>query len=152
MQCHQRDKMILLLIKIHITFSIRCSLVLEVDVAKRTVRNGKEIHTRKWNGASVRAQRLPRPRPERSGASDRLLRGRRTKKLHVCRRRHGRHRRLVPTHFGRRRRPVPMSSPRLRMSLFLRVVSLLVLSFLSHVLSVDCRHAHFERVFFGWPF
>lgn len=87
-----------------------------------------------WNGASVRARRLPRPRPAPdSRATDRLLRGRRPKKLHV-RRGHGRHRGLVPCHLGRGRRPVLMFSSRLRMPLLLLgIVSLLVLPLMPEV-------------------
>lgn len=87
-----------------------------------------------WNGASVRARRLPRPRPALdSRATDRLLRGRRPKKLDV-RRRHGRHRRLVPRHLGRSRRSIIMFSPRFRMPLLLLgIVSLLVLPLMPQI-------------------
>lgn len=103
-----------------------------------------------WNGASERAQRQPRPRPgSGSGPTDRLLRGRRPKKLDVCRRRHRRHCRLVPADLRRRRRAVPVSSPRLRMPLFLRIVSLLVLPLLSQILSVYLLHADSRRVLLG---
>lgn len=70
-----------------------------------------------WNRASVRSRRLPRTRAAGSRAADRLLRGRRPKKLHVGRRRHGRHGRLVVALRRGRRRAV--FSPRLGMSMLL---------------------------------
>lgn len=81
-----------------------------------------------WNSASVRARR----QPARGGSRvrDRLLRGRRAKKLRVSGG-HGGHGGLIPPHLGGGRRAVlvPVFSPRFGMPLFLGVVRFLVLPF-----------------------
>lgn len=100
----------------------------------------------------MRAQRLLQLRPASdSRATDRLQRGRRSKKLDVRRCRHRRHGRLIPRHLCCCRRPVLMFSPRLRMALLLfRIVRLLVFPLVPLVLFLDTGHA--VSVFRRWPF
>lgn len=90
----------------------------------------------------MQARRLPRPLPESdSRASDRLQRGRRPKKLCVGRRRHSRHRRLIPRHLGRRCRSILVFSSRFRMSLLFRTIGFFVLSFMPRILFLYSKHA-----------
>lgn len=85
------------------------------------------------NVGIVRAQRR-RLGAAGSRAADRLLRGRRPKKLRIGSG-HSRHGRLIPCHLRRGGRAVVVFSPTLGMTLLLfRIVRFLVLTFMPHIL------------------